>query len=889
MGFTGNGIIKQVISGDTVVIVGASKSGGPPPEIQITFNGLRAPRVARGPESKEEAFGFASREYLRKLCVGKPVTFKQEYVVDSIGMNFGQVYGGGHSLAQTVVRSGWAAVKMIDPSKGDPIPDDYEELLLLQDTAKNTKLGIWGNDTSVATRVVQWAGTYDANAILETCKGIPQPAVVEQVRDGSSFRCLLTNHNVIINVNLSGVKCNRPNSDVPQPYSSEALLFTEMRMLQRDVLLHVEGLDKTQNFLGTIEHPKGNMSVLLLQAGLAKMVEWSAAVTSRKNQALLRAASQKAKESRLRIWASYSPPVIAGITDFTGVVVEVISGDAIMVSPSAAGGTPIRISLSSTRCPKNNKEVTEPYSIESKEALRQLCIGKLVKVTVEYTKDPPPSMKGPATIRKFATVIVQGKQTKNVAIELMSRGLVECVRHRDDDERSSQYAQLLEAEDYAKSNNKGKWSEKDVGASRMVDLTQDSKKARDFFPFLKRKKLLKGVIQYCLNGGRFTCLIPSENCKVMIVLSGVKVPQPAKVARPGSVARSAEPYSGQAHQFAYSNIMQREVEIQIDGMDSRGGLIANILYKNKGKKHHLGCELLKLGYASVVSYSAEQSQFCDEIFDAELGAKAARIGVWEGYEEPKEQVEEELVPEIVNVRLSEIISADHLFVHAAADSKVDAIKVSMKDFEATVNDGTASSAFEPKKNMMCAVNYDDGEGEGLLWHRAKITSLDRSGSSILANVSLIDYGNSAKVSLTQIKPIEAKYFAIAPAARECVLAFIKCAKLESDEGQDAGHMMQERCWGRDLVAKVHKRDHQGRLVVTLYDPENEVSLNEQLVTYGLAKLKKKVENEFPSAEGPMISKLRQAQSSALKNHYGMFQFGDAGDSDDEDKSFGMNR
>ena len=51
----------------------------------------------------------------------------------------------------------------------------------------------------------------------------------------------------------------------------------------------------------------------------------------------------------------------------------------------------------------------------------------------------------------------------------------------------------------------------------------------------------------------------SENCKVMIVLSGIKAPQPARAARPGSAATAAEPCSAEAHQFAYKHINQREV------------------------------------------------------------------------------------------------------------------------------------------------------------------------------------------------------------------------------------------------------------------------------------------------------------------------------------------
>jgi hypothetical protein len=67
-----------------------------------------------------------------------------------------------------------------------------------------------------------------------------------------------------------------------------------------------------------------------------------------------------------------------------------------------------------------------------------------VTVSIEYKKDPPVDSKGPQEERKFGTVIVDSKKSNfNLAVELMSRGLAECVRHRNEDERSRHYDALL--------------------------------------------------------------------------------------------------------------------------------------------------------------------------------------------------------------------------------------------------------------------------------------------------------------------------------------------------------------------------------------------------------------------------------------------------------------
>ena len=48
----GAGTVKSIISGDTIIIIGQPRNGGPPPEMQLTLSGIIAPRVARGPEGK---------------------------------------------------------------------------------------------------------------------------------------------------------------------------------------------------------------------------------------------------------------------------------------------------------------------------------------------------------------------------------------------------------------------------------------------------------------------------------------------------------------------------------------------------------------------------------------------------------------------------------------------------------------------------------------------------------------------------------------------------------------------------------------------------------------------------------------------------------------------
>ena len=65
------GRVKAVPSGDCLVIVAmTSAKPGPLPEKTITLSSLIAPRLARRGGS-DEPFAWESREFLRKLCIGK--------------------------------------------------------------------------------------------------------------------------------------------------------------------------------------------------------------------------------------------------------------------------------------------------------------------------------------------------------------------------------------------------------------------------------------------------------------------------------------------------------------------------------------------------------------------------------------------------------------------------------------------------------------------------------------------------------------------------------------------------------------------------------------------------------------------------------------------------
>ncbi|CAI7853614.1 unnamed protein product, partial [Closterium sp. NIES-54] len=222
-------------------------------------------------------------------------------------------------------------------------------------------------------------------------------------------------------------------------------------------------------------------------------------------------------------------------------------------------------------------EKPEPYAREAKEFLRSRLIGQPVAVQMEYTRKMPPMEAGGPEGRNMefgSAFLLTGKTDAaaapaapattasgdaapavppggvNVAEMLVTRGLATVVRHRDFEERSSQYDALLAAEAKAIKGKKNIHSNKDAPATHINDLSLHgmANKARGFLPFLQRGKRMAAVVDYVLSGHRFKLIIPRESCAIAFALSGVRCPG------------KGEPFSEHAIAFMRRRIMQHEVE-----------------------------------------------------------------------------------------------------------------------------------------------------------------------------------------------------------------------------------------------------------------------------------------------------------------------------------------
>eukprot|EP00979_Chaetoceros_neogracilis_P000601 scaffold142_cov208-Chaetoceros_neogracile.AAC.4 len=131
------------------------------------------------------------------------------------------------------------------------------------------------------------------------------------------------------------------------------------------------------------------------------------------------------------------------------------------------------------------------------------------------------------------------------------------------------------------------------------------------------------------------------------------------------------------------------------------------------------------------------------------------------------------------------------------------------------------------------------DGTGKSWYRA--TVLERKPGK--AKVLFVDHGNVATLPVaTRLRPLDVILGTnrIPPVAKEAALAAIKTRGLDDDDGLDAARLLQTPAWRKEVLYRVFCQN-EGKLVVALYQPGNPVSISEQIVSDGLARVSKATE------------------------------------------------
>jgi len=915
------GVVKEVPSGDQVVVVAsnalqgvASHAAALPAEKRITIAAINAPRLGRRDgTTQDEPFAWGSRENLRKTLIGKPVVFKIDYAVESIGREFGTVFvNEKENAAYAQIAGGWARVK--ETRNANEVSPYAEQFKQAEDRAKQSGLGLWNKKTeaqeaSVRNVVAIGKDSGEELISLASATGGVVSAVVEGVGNPHVLRVSMAEASTCTNatVFIAGITCplwsKRTEGEAaqPEPFSVKAKVMVESMVLNRDVQLKLEGTDKYGNVYASVlvKDPQGNYTVnvgeSLLKAGLAKVVDWSANIMSSLGASKLRSEERLAKQGKVAIWHNWQPPTDGGSTlsdTFKGTVVEVVSGDTILVW-SSKDKTEKRVQLSSIRAPrqpsKANNNVGEPFALEAKEFLRSRLIGREVSVKMEYTRKIPiggaaatnestsNQSQQPSRELSFGTVTIEEKdkgtvKQVNAATMLLVRGLAQAVKHRGDDDRSSVYDDLLEAESQAIKARKNIHGGKKPGAPRINDLSSHGSqaKSKQFLPFLQRSGRVHAVVDYVLSGHRLKLYIAKDSLSLTFSLSSVRCPG------------KGEPFSEEALRFSRLHCMQRDVDIEVESVDRIGTFLGNLYIHPKGQD--LSQLLVSSGLATAQEYKLPPGA---SVIQAQNHAKKAKLGIWQNYSAEEEAEKADLAAskahadatrvETIKLRATNIVNGN-LFYGQRADDTTSSLLEQVGRL--SISSDGPSGNYSAGEIVMCKFS-----GDGQLY-RAKVESFDIPSKQY--QVFYMDFGNREKVSASSISPIPLSVKSAAPLAVACRLAFVKSPSLEEDYGVESAEMLHSLIGsGQILAGRVEERTSdivQGKkpeqiLHVALVDPQTNQNISLEMVRNGLARLDRRVAAK--QRNGDALETLKEEEEQARKNHVNMWQYGDIG-SDDED-------
>ncbi|KAJ1958106.1 hypothetical protein EC988_000486, partial [Linderina pennispora] len=622
--------VKQAFSGDSLVLRATQRGNQPPPERSLGLAFIQAPHLGNAKKGvPDEPFALEAREFLRRKTVGKAIRFVVHYKTAG-GREYGSVYLGPPSttdeISVVLVHEGWAKVSDQARSRrgsgDDAAAELIERLLDEEEFAKRSRRGMW-NDKAPKARPRLTSFDLDAGRFLAQHRGKELRATIEAVRDATTLKVMLhlPSAHQMVTLLLAGVKAPMVRTNVPgmpdiiEQYGDEAKFNVEIRLLQQDVKVRLEGLPQGNaaagTFVGSVVHDKGNIAEFLVSSSYAKVVDWSAAMLEG-GAARLRALERTAKAKGVRVWHGFDGPLAQGTGEvLDATVVRIVSGDSLAV---VADGQEREFQLASVRQPRVSDPALAGYAEQAKETLRRLAIGKRVVVHVDFHKPAQDGFRA----RDCATVRLDGQ---DLGERLVDRGLAGVLRHRNDDpNRSSNYDSLLAAELRAQEAKAGIHSGKPRPAATPADASESAARARSFLTHWQRSGRVPCIVDYVASGARLRLHIPRENVKLTFVLAGVRCP---RAPRHGS-DEGGEPLGAEALALTTLRAMQRDVEAEFEGVDKTGAFIGSLWLS---KTESLAVELLRDGLASVHAFSAEQSPHTNALVAAERRAKADRRGL----------------------------------------------------------------------------------------------------------------------------------------------------------------------------------------------------------------------------------------------------------------------
>lgn len=258
----------------------------------------------------------------------------------------------------------------------------------------------------------------------------------------------------------------------------------------------------------------------------------------------------------------------------------------------------------------------------------------------------------PNSTRDYGVIYIGNEPETRVNItELMvSEGLVSV--RRENVRVTPELQRLIDLEEVAKTEGKGKWGGSPAEHVRSIRWTHDNPRTLVEF---NQGKPVKAIIEHVRDGSTIRAFLLPDFQYVTLMISGIrcngfKLDSEGK-PDPNEVVEFAE----EARFFVESRLLQRDVEIVLESVNN-ANFVGSILFP----KGNIAEALLREGFAQCVDWSmAYMKTGADKLRAAERHAKERRARLWANYKPPTQNFtgkEKELNGTVIEIYNGDAIS-----------------------------------------------------------------------------------------------------------------------------------------------------------------------------------------------------------------------------------------
>ncbi|ETS74045.1 hypothetical protein PFICI_13911 [Pestalotiopsis fici W106-1] len=259
---------------------------------------------------------------------------------------------------------------------------------------------------------------------------------------------------------------------------------------------------------------------------------------------------------------------MAAPKQFMAKVKSVLSGDTLILTSPNNPTLERTFSLAYVDAPRLRKEGDDAFAFQSREYLRGVALGKLVKCNVYYTI--------PSSGREYG--IVQLQDGTELPIEAVKAGWLkvreDAGRKEESEDLLAKIDELKEAESEAKAAEKGLH-----GKGGSIEVQNDLG-TPDFFNQWKGKTV-DAIVERVLSGDRVLCRIKlsdKKHLQVMTLIAGIRTPSTERTNTSTGLTQPAEEFGNEARTYVEDRLLQRDVKVEMVGVSPQGQLVGHVLH-----------------------------------------------------------------------------------------------------------------------------------------------------------------------------------------------------------------------------------------------------------------------------------------------------------------------